>query len=70
MRRAIIAQFHCAGRDGVRAAKAWAEKQGATVDNVNIKRRFNDYTQQELISLIKKAEKMRVTDIDAVDKQL
>lgn len=70
MRRAIIAQFHCAGRDGVRAAKAWAEKQGATVDNVNIKRRFNDYTQQELISLIKKAEKMRVTDIDAVAKQL
>ena len=27
MRRAIIAQFHCAGRDGVRAAKAWAENK-------------------------------------------
>ena len=70
MRRAIIAQFHCAGRDGVRAAKAWAEKQGATIDHVNIKRRFNDYTQPELISLIKKAEKMRVSDMKTISKQL
>ena len=70
MRRAIIAQFHCAGRDGVRAAKAWAEKQGATIEHVNIKRRFNDYTQPELISLIKKAEKMRVSDMEAISKQL
>jgi hypothetical protein len=70
MRRAIIAQFHCAGRDGVRAAKAWAEKQGATIDHVNIKRRFNEYTQPELISLIKKAEKMRVSDMKTISKQL
>lgn len=70
MRRAIIAQFHCAGRDGVRAAKAWAEKQGATIDHVNIKRRFNEYTQLELISLIKKAEKMRVSDLKTISKQL
>ena len=70
MRRAIIAQFHCAGRDGVRAAKAWAEKQGATIDHVNIKRRFNEYTQPELISLIKKAEKMRVIDLKTISKQL
>ncbi len=70
MRRAIIAQFHCAGRDGVRAAKAWAEKQGATIGHVNIKRRFNDYTQPELISLIKKAEKMRMSDMKTISKQL
>jgi len=70
MRRAIIAQFHCAGRDGVRAAKAWAEKQGATIEHVNIKRRFNEYTQPELISLIKKAEKMRVSDMKTISKQL
>ena len=70
MRRAIIAQFHCAGRDGVRAAKAWAEKQGATIEHVNIKRRFNEYTQPELISLIKKAEKMRLSDMKTISKQL
>ncbi len=70
MRRAIIAQFHCAGRDGVRAAKAWAEKQGATIEHVNIKRRFNEYTQPELINLIKKAEKMRVSDMKTISKQL
>ena len=70
MRRAIIAQFHCAGRDGVQAAKAWAEKQGATIEHVNFKRRFNDYTQPELISLIKKAEKMRLSDMEVISKQL
>ena len=70
MRRAIIAQFHCAGRDGIRAAKPWAEKQGATIEHVNIKRRFNEYTQPELISLIKKAEKMRLSDMKTISKQL
>ena len=40
------------------------------IDHVNIKRRFNEYTQPELISLIKKAEKMRVSDMKTISKQL
>jgi hypothetical protein len=70
MRRAIIALFHCAGRNGAEAAKAWAEKQGATIGTTNIKKRFNDDNQQELKSLIIKAEKVYQSDRQAIAKQL
>jgi len=64
-RKAIIAQFKSIGRT-TEAAIAWAEKYGVN----GIKRRFNDYTGQELYILIKNAEKVKMDFIKSANKKL
>lgn len=61
MRKAIIAIFHKMDRPPA-AAIAWAEKQGVTSTSLSnrgehVKKRFNDYSNQELYQLILRAEK-------------
>lgn len=53
MRKAIIAIFHKMDKQPSQAI-AWAEKQGVG----GVKKRFNDYTNQELYKLILVAEKV------------
>lgn len=53
LRRAIIAIFHEMGHPPEQA-KAWAEIQGAK----GIKKRFNNYTNQELMTLLIVARKV------------
>jgi hypothetical protein len=54
MRKAIIAIYKDMHRT-TQSAIAWAEKQGVK----GVKKRFNDYTTQELYLLITVAEKVR-----------
>lgn len=65
MRKAVISQFLSIGRT-VQDAKDWAEKYGV----YGVKRRFNDYTEQELYQLIRNAEKMKQDHIKSVGKKL
>lgn len=64
-RKAVIAQFRSIGRTAGDAI-AWAEKYGAK----GIKRRFNDYTGQELYILIKNAERVKSDFIRAVNNKI
>ncbi len=54
MRRAIISQFKFIGKT-TRDAIVWAEKYGCK----GVKRKFNEYTEQELYVLIRNAEQMK-----------
>ena len=54
MRKAIIAQFKFIGKT-TGDAIAWAEKYGCH----GVKRKFNEYSEQELYVLIRNAEKMK-----------
>lgn len=54
MRKAIISIFYQMDyKEPIKAAKAWAEKQGVNGE----KKKFNDYNRQELKALILRAEK-------------
>lgn len=64
-RKAIIAQFKSIGRTAEDAI-AWAEKYGVK----NQKKKFNEYTGQELFVLIKSAEKVKQDFIKSVNKKL
>lgn len=64
-RKAVIAQFKSIGRTAEDAI-AWAEKYGVK----NQKKKFNEYTGQELFVLIKNAEKVKQDFIRSVNKKL
>lgn len=64
-RKAVIAQFRSIGRTAGDAI-AWAEKYGV----MGIKKRFNDYTGQELYLLTKNAEKVKSDFIRAVNNKI
>jgi DNA modification methylase len=64
-RRAIIAQFKSIGRD-TKEAISWAEKYGVNGQ----KKRFNNYTGQELFILLKNAEKVKSDFIISTNKKL
>ncbi len=64
-RKAIIAQFKSINRTAD-DAKAWAEKYGVR----GIKRLFNDYTAQELHTLLQNCLKMKSDFIKGVNKKL
>lgn len=64
MRKAIISQFLFVGKT-VGDAIAWAEKYGCN----GVKRKFNDYTAQELYVLIANAEKMKSDFLKSFKKQ-
>lgn len=65
MRKAIIAIFRKMGRT-VADAIAWAEKQGVK----GVKKKFNDYTTQELYVLIGIAEKILTDWEKGIRKQI
>lgn len=65
MRKAIIAIFHKMDRPPA-AAIAWAEKQGVK----GVKKRFNDYSNQELYQLILVSEKVLKDYLKAIRKKL
>lgn len=54
LRKSIIAVAYDMGRD-VDFAKGWCEKYGTKGQ----KRKFNEYSEQELYALLKKIEKVR-----------
>lgn len=64
-RKAIISQFLSMGRS-VQDAKNWAEKYGVK----GKKKKFNDYTGQELYLLLQNAKKVKVGIEKSVDKRL
>jgi hypothetical protein len=64
-RKAIIAQFRSIGRTAEQAI-SWAESKGVFGN----KRKFNDYTGQELHQLIKNAEKVKTGFIKSANKKL
>ena len=64
MRKAIIAQFRFIGKKAIDAIE-WAEKQGVKGQ----KKRFNDYTKQELFVLIQVAIKVKEDHLEAIRKQ-
>ncbi len=65
MRKSIIAIFRHMNRTPQDAID-WAEKQGVK----GVKKRFNDYTSQELYILIRIAEKIHVDKNIALRKQI
>lgn len=65
MRKAIISQFKSIGST-TQAAIAWAEKYGV----FGVKKRFNDYDEQELWQLIRNAEQVKEDHIKSVNKKL
>lgn len=64
-RKAIIAQFKSIGRSAEQAIH-WAETRGV----FGVKKRFNEYTGQELHQLIKNAEKVKADFIRAASRKL
>ncbi len=57
LRKALISIFHqMKYENAAAAAKAWAEKMGVGAGEKNIKKPFNNYNNQELKTLIFKAE--------------
>lgn len=71
IRKAIIAQFYNMDYDQpAAAAKKWAEKMGVGRGDKNVKKGFNEYSEQELMKLLHKA-KLAVRDYnDALRKRL
>ena len=65
MRKAIISIFYKMNKNAA-DAKAWAEKQGVA----GIKKPFNDYTTQELFTLISVAEKVLADHNSVIRKNL
>ncbi|OSZ79308.1 hypothetical protein CAP35_13935 [Chitinophagaceae bacterium IBVUCB1] len=65
MRKAIISQFLSIGRTAKDAAR-WAESYGV----FGVKKKFNDYDEQELWQLIRNAENVKTDAIKAVAKKL
>ncbi len=64
-RRAIIAQFRSIGRTPANAIE-WAEKYGVKGN----KRKFNEYTGQELYVLLQNAKKVKGDFIKSINKKL
>lgn len=64
-RRAIIAQFKSIGRT-TEAAIEWAEKYGVNGE----KRKFNDYTGQQLFVLLQNAKNVKSDYIKSANKKL
>jgi hypothetical protein len=64
LRKGIISQFKSIGRD-VQAAKDWAQKYGVQGQ----KKRFNDYTNQELYLLFQNAKKMKRDHIKSISRR-
>lgn len=64
-RKAIISQFKSIGRTAQNAI-AWAEKYGVN----GVKRKFNDYTGQELFKLLLNAKKVKEDYIKSINKKL
>ncbi len=64
MRKGIISQFLSIGKTA-QAAKDWAEKYGVQ----GKKRKFDDYTHQELWLLLQNAKKMKADHIKALNKK-
>jgi hypothetical protein len=63
MRKAIISNFKFIDKT-TGDAIAWAEKYGCN----GVKRKFNEYTTQELYVLIQNAEKMKIDFLKAIRK--
>ncbi|MCZ2298217.1 MAG: hypothetical protein LC134_01915 [Chitinophagales bacterium] len=64
-RKAIISQFRSIGRTA-KAAIEWAEKYGVN----DVKKKFNDYTGQELFKLLINAKKVKNDYIKSINKHL
>lgn len=71
LRKAIISIFHLMKYESpVPAAKSWTEKMGVGKGSNNIKRKFNEYTNQELKVLLLKAEKALADQKAAIRKRI
>lgn len=64
-RKGIIAIFKSIGRS-TEDAISWAEKYGVK----DIKRKFNDYSSQELYVLLRNAETVRADFLKSINKKL
>lgn len=71
LRKAIIHLFHIMQyEDAALEAKTWAEKMGIGTGEKNIKKKFNHYTNQELMILLQKAQKAAADQKTAIRQGL